>query len=210
MLYSLYTVAIRSVETSLNHFKRNRLLSDLKKRKKKTEAEREGNVSTRGRNGRVGRRGRCETGDKRARVESVGGSRGNWALASLLRFSEAFLHFTRGRAGSWRLLRDLLGNLCPDGAQPRCPSRAAPACLLPPIYNFSAHLRQLSDARERALQLSSPGDSILRRVVYHRRDRKNCRLRVERRDLLPGKSHAVAVAVAVLKAKAQTWHGGNI
>lgn len=156
--------------------------------------------------------GRCETGDKRR------GSNRRWErerlvslLASLLasssRFSEAFLHFTRGRAGSWRLLRDLLGNLCPDGAQPRRPSRLAPCAsiLLPPIYNFSAHLRQLSDARERAPALQS-GDSILRRVVYHRRDRKNCRLRVERHDLLPGKSRAVAV----LEGQGATWNDGNI
>lgn len=84
--------------------------------------------------------------------------------------------------------------------------------LLPPIYNFSAHLRQLSDARERAPALQ-PGDSILRRVVYHRRDRKNCRLGVERRDLLSGKSLAVAVtvAVAIVKAKAQRiFNDGNI
>jgi len=70
-------------------------------------------------------------------------------------------------------------------------SRAA-SILLPPIYNFSAHLRQLSDARERTPALQ-PGDSILRRVVYHRRDRKNCRLRVEHHDLLPRRSRAIAI-----------------
>lgn len=108
----------------------------------------------------------------------------------------------RGRAGSWRLLRDLLGNLCPDGAQPpRLVPRVA-SILLPPIYNFSAHLRQLSDARERASALQ-PSDSILRHVVYHRRDRKNCRLHVERRDLLLEKSRAFAT-IAVVEGQGAT------
>lgn len=115
-------------------------------------------------------------------------------LASLLalssRFSKAFLHFTRDRAGSWRLLRDLLGNLCSDGAQPPrrvpphpphppppprlFPRSRRPRSRRPPIYNFSP----LTCANFRWMRVSAAsnfhGDSILRRrVVYHRRDRKN-------------------------------------
>jgi hypothetical protein len=37
---------------------------------------------------------------------------------------------------------------------------------LPPIYNFSTHLRQLSDAREHGrARANFPGDSILRRIA---------------------------------------------
>jgi len=131
--------------------------------------------------------GRCEAGDKRRE------SNRRWKrerLASLLafssRFSEAFLHFTRGRAGSWRLLRDLLGNLCLDGAQSRHP-------LAPPAssyYRFTTSPFTCANFRMRvsARQLSNPAtpffvasctiDAIgkivgfaLNTMIYYRKDR---------------------------------------
>lgn len=152
--------------------------------------------------------GRCETGDKRR------GSNRRWERERLsLLSSPPLLAFPRLSS----ILRETVraagaySGICSEIYVRMERSRVVPraaSILLPPIYNFSAHLRQLSDARERAPALQ-PGDSILRRVVYYRRDRKNCRLRV---DLLPGKSHAVAVAVAVAVVEGQgaTRGDGNI
>jgi len=70
-------------------------------------------------------------------------------------FSKALLRFTGDRAGSWRLLWDLLGNLCPDGAQqPRHP-RTRTGALSSPITDLQLlHSPAATFGCARAHQLS--------------------------------------------------------
>ena len=140
-------------------FQRNRLLSDLKKEEEKRNRSWNTSYVSTEENERVGPRGavRREISDE-GRIGSGRGS-GSARLASL--FSPPLLAFPRLSS----ILREgvraagAYSGICSEIYVRMERSRAVPraaSILLPPIYNFScAHLRQLSDARERAPTLQT-------------------------------------------------------